>query len=170
MSILTTTAAIAATALVAAFGIGQITGPSITTEIEIDAPASAVWAELADTEAYADWNPFVRRISGDLDVGNYLQVTVGAEGNTPMDFTPEVLAADVNAELRWVGRLGFKGIFDGEHYFILEETDRGTTIFHHGENFTGLLGFPLIALIREDTRNGFLAMNEALKARAEAKS
>jgi hypothetical protein len=39
MSILTTTAAVAATALVAAYGIGQITGPSISTEIEIAAPA-----------------------------------------------------------------------------------------------------------------------------------
>ncbi|MDJ1018257.1 MAG: SRPBCC domain-containing protein [Paracoccaceae bacterium] len=170
MSILTTTAAIAATALVAAFGLGQITGPSIETEIEIDAAASAVWKELADTEAYADWNPFVRRISGNLEAGEYLQVTVGADGNSPMDFTPEVLVADANEELRWVGRLGFKGIFDGEHYFILEETDRGTTIFHHGETFTGLLGYPLIALIREDTYKGFLAMNEALKARTEANS
>jgi len=170
MSILTTTAAIAATALVAAFGIGQITGPSIATEIEIDAPASAVWEELANTEAYADWNPFVRRISGDLETGNYLQVTLGADGNSPMNFTPEVLVADENEELRWVGHLGFKGIFDGEHYFILEETDHGTTIFHHGENFTGILGYPLMALIREDTHKGFLAMNQALKARAEAKS
>ena len=170
MSILTTTAVIAGTALVAAFAIGQITGPSITTEIEIDAPASAVWKELADTGAYPDWNPFVRRISGDLEAGNRLQVTVGADGNSPMDFTPEVLVADESKELRWVGRLGFKGVFDGEHYFILEETDRGTTIFHHGETFTGLLGYPLIALIREDTHNGFLAMNEALKTRVEAKS
>ena len=170
MSILTTTAAIAATALLAAFGIGQITGPSIETEIEIDAPASVVWKELADTDAYGDWNPFVRRISGDLEVGKYLEVTVGADGNTPMDFTPEVLVANENEELRWVGRLGFKGVFDGEHYFILEETDRGTTVFRHGENFTGLLGFPLIALIREDTYQGFLAMNDALKARAEARS
>lgn len=170
MSILTTTAAITATAVVAAFGIGQITGPSVTTEIEIDAPASAVWEQLADTDAYADWNPFVRQISGDLVTGTYLQVTVGADGSSKMDFTPEVLAADENQELRWVGRLGFKGIFDGEHYFILEETDRGTTIFHHGENFTGILGYPLIALIREDTHKGFLAMNEALKARVEAAS
>ena len=169
MSILTTTAAIATTAFAAACGIGQLTGPSITTEIEIAAPASAVWAELADAEAYPDWNPFVKHLSGGLEVGNHLNVTVQSEGNAPMDFTPEVLVADENAELRWVGRLGFKGIFDGEHYFILEETDRGTTLFRHGETFTGILGYPLLALIREDTHKGFLAMNEALKARVEDK-
>jgi len=84
-----------------------------------------------------------------------------------MDFTPEVLVADKNAELRWVGRLGFKGIFDGEHYFILEETAEGTTILHHGENFTGILAYPLLALIKDDTLKGFEAMNKALKARVE---
>lgn len=170
MSILTTSALVAGTALVAAFAIGQFAGPSITTEIEIDAPPSAVWTELYATEAYGDWNPFVRRISGDLEVGKRLEVTVGAVGNTPMDFTPEVLVADEDAELRWVGRLGFRGIFDGEHYFILEETDRGTTLFRHGETFTGVLGYPLLALIREDTHNGFLEMNEALKARVETRN
>lgn len=37
-----------------------------------------------------------------------------------MVFTPEVIEAKVNEELRWVGRLAIPGIFDGEHYFILE--------------------------------------------------
>ncbi len=167
MSILTTSAVVAGATLIAAFGIGQVVGPSITTEIEIDAPASAVWEALADTGAYGEWNPFVRRIAGDLEVGNRLEVTVGADGQTPMEFAPEVLVADAQTELRWVGHLGVRGVFDGEHYFILEETERGTTIFRHGEDFTGLLGFPLLALIREDTHTGFIAMNEALKARVE---
>ena len=169
MSIFTTTAAIAGTALAAAFAAGQFFGPSITTQIEIAAPASAVWAELTDTGAYGDWNPFVRRIGGELTPGNHLQVTIGADGGSQMDFTPEVLVADENTELRWVGRLGVRGLFDGEHYFILEETDHGTTIFRHGENFTGLLGYPLLAVIRAETETGFLAMNEALKARVEGR-
>lgn len=170
MSILTTTALVVATTLIAGFGIGQFTGPSIDTRIEIEASASAVWDTLADTDAYAEWNPFVRRITGRLETGTQLQVTIGADGKTQMDFTPQVLVADEDTELRWVGRLGFKGIFDGEHYFILEETDRGTTILRHGETFKGILGYPLIALIREDTHNGFLAMNAALKSRVEKRA
>ncbi len=169
MSILTATATVAATALAAAYGVGLFFGPSISTEIEIKAPASAVWSELADAEAYPDWNPFVKHLSGDLEAGSRLNVTIQSEGNAPMDFTPEVLVADAGEELRWVGRLGFKGIFDGEHYFILEETDRGTTILRHGEHFKGILGYPLLALIGEDTQNGFLAMNTALKERVESK-
>lgn len=167
MSILKKSATVAALALAAAYGVGLFVGPSISTEIEIAAPASDIWEELTDGAAYPDWNPFVKHLSGDLTVGNHLNVTIQSEGNSPMDFTPEVLTANKDAELRWVGRLGFKGVFDGEHYFILEETDRGTTILHHGETFKGILAYPLLALIGEDTLNGFEAMNQALKARIE---
>ena len=110
----------------------------------------------------------MKQLFGQLEKGSRLHVTIQSEGNAPMDFTPEVLVADADEELRWVGRLGIKGIFDGEHYFILEETDRGTTILHHGENFRGILGYPVIALIGKDTHSGFLAMNDALKARVES--
>ena len=169
MSILSTTATVAATTLAAAYGLGLFFGPSISTTIEIDAPASAVWTELADGTDYPDWNPFVKHLTGELTAGSRLNVTIQSEGNAPMDFTPEVLVADAGKELRWVGRLGIKGIFDGEHYFILEETDRGTTVLRHGENFRGILGYPVLALIGKDTHNGFLAMNDALKARVENK-
>lgn len=167
MSIIMKSAAVAATAIVAAYGVGLFVGPSISTEIEIAAPASVVWEELTDGSSYPEWNPFVKHLSGDLVVGNHINVTIQSEGNAPMDFTPEVLVADASVEFRWVGKLGFRGVFDGEHYFILEETDQGTTILSHGESFRGILAYPLIALIGDDTRNGFELMNLALKARAE---
>ena len=167
MTIIMKSAAVAATAVAAAYGVGLFVGPSISTEIEIAAPASIVWEELTDGSSYPEWNPFVKHLSGDLVVGNHINITIQSEGNAPMDFTPEVLAAEVDAEFRWVGKLGFRGVFDGEHYFILEETDQGTTILHHGENFRGILAYPLIALIGDDTENGFESMNQALKERAE---
>ena len=169
MSIIKKTAAVVATAIVAAYGAGLLIGPSLSTEVEIAAPASIVWQELTDGAAYPEWNPFVMHLSGDLEVGKRLNVTIQSEGNAPMDFTPEVLVADKDSEFRWVGKLGFRGVFDGEHYFMLEETDQGTTILHHGENFRGILAYPMIALIGADTLSGFEAMNQALKERAELK-
>jgi hypothetical protein len=167
MSILIKSAVITACTLVAGYSVGLFTGPSISTEIEIAAPAHTVWEELTNGADYPEWNPFVKHLSGNLEVGDHLNVTIQSEGNSPMDFTPEVLVADDNCELRWVGKLGFKGVFDGEHYFILEETANGTTILRHGENFTGMLAYPLLAVIRKDTLKGFEAMNAALKVRAE---
>lgn len=170
MSLLATSAIILATALIAAYGIGQLMSKSIATKIEIDAPADAIWAELTDTARYTDWNPFVTHLSGDLTVGNRLDVTVQPKGTAPMKFTPTVLASDNARELRWLGRLGFKGLFDGEHYFILEETASGTTIFRHGETFSGMLAYILFPLIGGDTEKGFNAMNAALKRRVEGKA
>ena len=170
MSILTTTALAAAATLAIAYAVGQFTTRSLYTEIEINAPASTVWATLTDTASFPEWNPFIKSLTGDLTVGNRLAVTLQSEGNAPMNFTPTILKAQENQELRWLGKLGAKGIFDGEHYYILQETAQGTTQFRHGENFSGMLAYVLFALIGEDTEKGFTAMNDALKARVEAKS
>lgn len=167
MSLFISSTSIAAGLLIAVYGVGLFVGPSLSTQIEIAAPVSKVWKELADTDAYPQWNPFIKKLSGDLIAGGQLSVTIQPKGSAPMDFAPRVIRAKENDELRWIGRLGFKGVFDGEHYFKLEETERGTTILHHGEHFKGLLAYPLFALIGSDTRDGFMAMNQALKKRVE---
>lgn len=86
-----------------------------------------------------------------------------------MGFKPLVLAADAPHEFRWRGSFGVRGLFDGEHSFVLEEIGKSRTRFVHCERFTGLL-VPMVmrGVILERTRNGFVAMNEALKAKAEA--
>jgi hypothetical protein len=38
-------------------------------EIVIDAPPERVWAAVTDFAAYPEWNPFIRRISGELREG-----------------------------------------------------------------------------------------------------
>jgi uncharacterized protein YndB with AHSA1/START domain len=38
----------------------------LSTEIEIDAPPADVWRVLSDSEAYPEWNPFIRKLEGDL--------------------------------------------------------------------------------------------------------
>ncbi len=88
-----------------------------------------------------------------------------------MRFRPVPLIVDPARELRWQGTLGAKSLFDGEHSFRLEQTSSTPTQFLHGERFSGLL-VPLImrGAVLDATREGFTAMNEALKSRAEAHS
>jgi len=163
------TAAIAIVAtLVGAYAIGQFTSKSLQTRIDIDAPVDVVWKTLTDTAEYAAWNPFIKHLEGDLVVGNTLAATIQGVGQSPMNFTPKVLVSDENKELRWIGGAAIRGIFDGEHYFILEQAPNGGTRFTHGENFRGMLVLVIMPFIGESTRAGFEAMNKALKARAEA--
>ncbi len=83
-----------------------------------------------------------------------------------MAFSPRVLVLEPQRELRWKGKLGFEGLFDGEHYFRLTPTATGTR-FEHGETFTGLL-VPLLGDMFEPTERGFNAMNQALRRHAES--
>ncbi len=43
-----------------------------------------------------------------------------------MTFKPKVLAATPGQELRWLGKLGFGGLIDGEHFLILTPNDDGS--------------------------------------------
>ncbi|GGE57669.1 SRPBCC domain-containing protein [Actibacterium pelagium] len=161
----------AAAALIAGtFALGLIAPKQLKTEVVIDAPPSAVWQTLMQTQDYADWNPFICDLSGELAVGNKISATIRLPESNPMTFSPTILASDPQKELRWVGKLGVNGIFDGEHYFTLEPRADGTTLLKHGETFRGLLAYPLMALIGAKTKAGFDAMNSALKQRVEAKA
>jgi hypothetical protein len=140
---------------------------NISHTIEIDAPPEAVWRQLADTGAYADWNPFVRRIDGRLEESARLRVEIEPPGGRRMTFKPTVLAARPGRELRWLGRLLLPGLFDGEHSFSLEPLPEGRSRLTQAERFSGLLVRPFGGSL-EKTERGFEAMNRALKARAEA--
>lgn len=142
--------------------------PQIITTIEIAAPAERVWQHLVDFAAYPSWNPFIRSISGPLERGAKLQVTVQPSGGSPMSFKPRVLACKPGVELRWKGQLLVPGLFDGEHYFKIGESKTGRVLFTHGETFSGLLASMVFrGEMKQATEAGFEQMNRALKARAQ---
>ncbi len=140
----------------------------IVTEVSIDASPDHVWRVLTDFPSHAEWNPFVRQISGSLDVGARLTITVAPPGGKGMTFRPVVRAASPGRELRWLGRWLVPGLFDGEHYFRLSPTGPSATRLVHGETFSGLLVPLLRSSLDSGTRAGFEAMNNALKARVES--
>jgi hypothetical protein len=140
----------------------------IRTEIDICAPARRVWEVLLDFPSHPEWNPFVRSISGAAVKGRRLCVSVQPEPGKGMTFRPTVLSAEPGKELRWRGRFLVPGLFDGEHFFELHETDSERTRFVHGERFSGVLVALLKASLDGPTRSGFVRMNQALKERAES--
>jgi hypothetical protein len=142
----------------------------IVTQIDIAASPEQVWSILTAFSAYPQWNPFIRSLSGVAKPGEKLRVTIQPEEHRAMTFRPRVLTATNQHELRWLGRLGFPGLFDGEHYFQLAGLSNGSTRFIQGEQFSGVLVGLFLARMEAATKAGFNAMNRALKERAEAKA
>jgi hypothetical protein len=140
----------------------------VITETTIDARPDLVWQVLTDFPAHAEWNPFIREISGAATVGARLTVTFRSQDGRGMTFQPTVVAVTPGRELRWLGRLFMPGLFDGEHYFRLSPKGVRATRFVHGEGFSGVLAFLARSRLDSATRAGFEAMNHALKARAES--
>ena len=139
----------------------------LRTEIEIQASAERVWQLLTDFPSFPQWNPFIRKATGNIRVGERLEVNIQPSGASGMTFRPTVLKVEPNRELRWLGHLLIPGLFDGEHSFTIEPLGEGRVRFTQREVFTGLL-VPLFARgLDTDTRRGFEEMNQALKARAE---
>jgi hypothetical protein len=142
----------------------------IVTKIKIDASPDKIWGILTDFARYPEWNPFIRQVSGEAVRGHQLTASICPPGGKAMTFRPTVLVAEANTELRWLGRLLFPSLFDGEHYFLLSPLAPDQTHLIHGERFSGILVPLLKSQLESGTRAGFMAMNQALKARAEGAS
>lgn len=140
---------------------------SIRTDIIIQAKREKIWEILCDFSSYPDWNPFITKISGELKTGARLNVTLQIEGQKPSVFSPYIISVTPSNQFCWRGKLFVKGVFDGTHFFILEEMDDGKINFIQGENFQGLFAGFILQRIENATTAGFEAMNLALKDKAE---
>lgn len=138
----------------------------IKTEIVINASKEKVWAILTDFSRYPQWNPFIINVEGVLVKGKKLKNTL-QNGNKQFVFKPRVLSVVPYRYFDWQGSLVVKGLFDGHHYFEIEELGPRQVKLTHGEHFSGLLSSPILKKIGGDTRNNFIRMNGALKTLAE---
>ncbi|MDY9923825.1 SRPBCC domain-containing protein [Methanobacterium sp.] len=140
----------------------------IYTEIEINAPASKVWSILNDFEKFPTWNPFMKKISGNLQEGSDLKAFIQPPNSSGMTIKPKILEYHAGKELRWLGRLWIPKLFDGEHSWITEEINENKTLFIQKERFSGLF-VPFGSTLLKNTKTGFEMMNRALKEEAEKK-
>jgi hypothetical protein len=142
----------------------------LTSEIEIDTPPERIWSILTEFDKFPEWNPFIREISGRIEKGRKLHVTLHPSGGRTVKMSPTLLAIEPSKELRWIGHLGVPGLFDGQHIFELKPTGSAKTTFVQREQFGGILLPFLTGMLKGETARGFDEMNEALKKRAEGSS
>jgi hypothetical protein len=139
----------------------------IVTEIEINALPSKVWQVLTDFEKYPTWNPFIKKISGIPARNEKLEVHMPDPRGGTMIFTPTVLVAEKDRELRWLGR-SEGDVFNGEHHFLIEPIENNNKVhFTQSEKFTGSMVASLEEWLDSAVKQNFKDMNRALKQRAE---
>ena len=147
--------------------LGRINVKEIQAEIVIDAPAERVWQILIDVEAYPKWNPFITTISGELYDGSRIKVVIDPKFSSETEVDLKVGRLWYGKEMIWIGRPLMTDLLAGRHYFKTEELPDGKVKFINMENYSGLLLYPLWLFIEPSARQGFEAMNSALKLKAE---
>ncbi|MFI2378449.1 SRPBCC family protein [Streptomyces sp. NPDC018964] len=139
----------------------------ISSAVHIDASADRVWAVLTDFERFHEWNPFLVEAAGRAVPGARLTLRFRLpDGGREVVFRPTVLESVPGRLLRWRGRFGVPGIFDGVHSFELTARDGGTHVLQ-SERFSGLL-VPFSGSVITPSERGFRGLTDALKARAES--
>lgn len=136
----------------------------IHTEITIDASPEVVWTALTDLRSYQDWNPYHVSVEadGDLVPGRRLVVDICKPNGERVRVKPRIIRLEPSRELTWGG--GIKGVFHGEHRFILEPLGSGTHLTHC-EVFSGFaVRFANLDAIEE----GYDSMNRALDSYIDA--
>jgi hypothetical protein len=153
-------------AVLGGYAIWTNTRPyTLEASIEIHATPQQVWAILTDLPAYHRWNPFIISSEGRLQVGATLTNRMhDATGDTT--FTPVVQVVEPGRELRWIGRVGPGGIFDGQHTFTIRQIRPGLVLFTQHEDFTGVAVPFYEGHLHADTFPMFRAMNAALARQA----
>jgi hypothetical protein len=142
----------------------------LVSSIDIDAPAEQVWKVLVDFPAFPSWNPFITSAEGLLEVGGRLTLVMQPARGAAVKLRPTLVEMVEGHRLRWVGRMGVRGLFDAEHLFVVETRGAAGSRLLQQEQFSGLLVPFLSRSLDRGTLPAFRAMNAALKDRAEKAS
>ncbi len=146
--------------------LNVVTTLELKTEVVFDAPKEKVWEVLIDSDMYAEWNPFITSVIGEMKQGEQITNVMVNKGRETT-FSPVITVFLENESLEWLGS-ALGGMFKGCHYFKLSETEEGRSEMVHGEEFSGLLSGLVIQIIAIDSQANFELMNEAMKKRIES--
>ena len=138
------------------------------TTVPIAASAAVVWAVLTDFERWAEWNPSVPALRGDVELGSRLKLTLVMPGRPSAKVKATLTELVPERRLCWHGNVGGDRVFAGTREFDITPQADGTVLFTHVEDVSGML-FPVFrAAMGPAIQQHHDNLDTALKQRAEA--
>lgn len=142
-------------------------GLRVEDRIGVQAPAEVIWDIVYDLSAWHEWNPIYPEAAGQIRIGETLALKLALPGEAVQEIRPKVLDWVPNEQLHWQLTL-MGGFIKTLRYVEITTLGPQNCVVDNGEFFRGLMGPSLARRMGRTVRRGFKAMNEALKARAEA--
>lgn len=140
----------------------------IRKDIEISAPPEKVWRTVIAFDKYNQWNSQLQYLGGDVKPNSTLHLKLSAKGTDPYEFKPTVSYWEENKRFAWLAVTGFPRVFDGEHFFELQDLGNGKTLVVNREEYRGLLSLIIRNLpMMKTAPEGFELMNTELKRYCE---
>ena len=137
--------------------------PKIHTEITIIAPGERVRELLADTMLYPQWNPLFPQLTGRMEVGGQIEVTIALPGIKPFNVRATVREYTAGHHLCW--RYGYRlpGLFSWTYCYRVEVTSSGEVKFMQDSIYSGLIS-PLYHLgMKKPLQQGMSELNKAVQ-------
>lgn len=131
----------------------------------IEASPETVWDLLTHASGYAEWNPAVVSLSGDIAVGKKIKLV--SVVNPKRTFTLTVTGLDAPRTMVWADGMPL-GLFKGVRTYTLHRRDEGTE-FSMEEVFSGPLA-PLITKAIPDLTDSFEQFADGLKVASEGRA
>lgn len=149
----------------------MVEGPPVFTiehELEFAGSPSEVWDVFMDAARYADWNPYLLELTGELRDGGEIEILIIQQNwDEPMRLTETVVDIDPPVSLHWRGSLAPAGFFQTDHSFRIESIGADRVRFTQREEFRGKLAEYFDDEWKGHTQRAFRAMDEALARRVE---
>lgn len=143
---------------------------TIAARSVIHAPVAKVWQVLTDFSAYKEWSTMLLpEQDAAPKLGATIKLRLSMSNSFSYSFEPMVIALDENRHFAWRQKTVIAGVFDGEHHFELKTLSNAQTELHNFEHYSGVLSpiFKRLPMM-QSAPAGFEAMNNEIKARAEA--
>jgi hypothetical protein len=138
----------------------------VETRLGIPVPAHIVWEAISDLSQWAQWNPTYPRAEGRLSIGAAISMDERLPGSSEAKRQDGVLIDWVpDAQLLW--KLKPAGGVKTLRYVEIEKLSDDGVIFANGALLEGWRARFISKHARHALRQGFEAMNEAVKTRAE---